>query len=219
MKLNRNIAGVTKVFSRLQSTQSSQKLVQLYNGSLSDVYRKLKVFSFGSLGAAFAISPIITILDAPINTAGRIFLITTALGTSITSTAMINWCGKPYVSSMKVLSSGDRQMVELITHSFTLKKLRTVVHDTRWLRRADRPLATWEVCDGELRVGAAEGRDEGVKEVVAETFDVKSDKKIGEWFVVWKRDGDLVVAEVQKTGAVDIYFNVDERSVPSVRVP
>lgn len=204
-------------FNRNQST-STPRLIQLYNGSLSDVYRKLKVFSFGSLGAAFAISPIITILDAPINTAGRIFLITTALTTSITSTAMINWCGKPYVSSMKVLSIGDRQSVELITHSFTLKKLRTLVHDTTWLRRADRPLATWEICDGDVSAAATHGRDDGVREVIAQTFHLTSGKLIGEWFVIWKRDGDSVSAEVQKTGAVDRYFNVDEKYVPSVRV-
>ncbi|EIM21214.1 hypothetical protein WALSEDRAFT_46690 [Wallemia mellicola CBS 633.66] len=212
---------IPSILSRLQSTHAIPKIVQLYNGSLSDVYRKLKVFSFGSLGAAVAISPIIAILDAPINTAGRVFLITTALGTSVTSTAMINWCGKPYVSSMKVLvnPSNSRQSVELITHSLTLRKLRTVVHDTQWLRRADRPLASWEVSDGELTSTIGEGRDHDVREVIAETFDVKSDKKIGEWFVIWKRSGDSLTAEVQKSGAVDRYFNVDEKSVPSVKVP
>ncbi|TIA93369.1 hypothetical protein E3P99_00215 [Wallemia hederae] len=200
-KESRIIRGSQRFLQKALSThsQSTQRITQLYTGSLSDVYRKLKVFSFGSLGAAFAISPIIAVLDAPINTAGRIFLITTALGTSITSTGMIQWC-------------------ELITHSFSLKKLRTIVHDTQWLRRADRPLATWEVSDGELRASADSYRDDGVKEIVAETFDVKSDNKIGEWFVLWKRQGDAVVGEVQKTGAVDRYFNVDEKSVPSVKV-
>ncbi|TIB93736.1 hypothetical protein E3Q10_03361 [Wallemia mellicola] len=190
---------IPSILSRLQSTHAIPKIVQLYNGSLSDVYRKLKVFSFGSLGAAVAISPIIAILDAPINTAGRVFLITTALGT--------------------INPSNSRQSVELITHSLTLRKLRTVVHDTQWLRRADRPLASWEVSDGELTSTIGEGRDHDVREVIAETFDVKSDKKIGEWFVIWKKSGDSLAAEVQKSGAVDRYFNVDEKSVPSVKVP
>ncbi|TIB70697.1 hypothetical protein E3Q22_00481 [Wallemia mellicola] len=190
---------IPSILSRLQSTHAIPKIVQLYNGSLSDVYRKLKVFSFGSLGAAVAISPIIAILDAPINTAGRVFLITTALGT--------------------INPSNSRQSVELITHSLTLRKLRTVVHDTQWLRRADRPLASWEVSDGELTSTIGEGRDHDVREVIAETFDVKSDKKIGEWFVIWKKSGDSLTAEVQKSGAVDRYFNVDEKSVPSVKVP
>ena len=195
-------------FSSIRSftTKSNKKITTLYNGTLSEVYRKLKVFSFGSLGAAFAISPIMAILDAPLNTAGRVFLISTALTTSITSTAMINWCGKPYVDSLKVLTNEDngRQSLEIITHSFTLRKLKTIVHDSQWLRHTDRPLAVWEIKDDELSSTVSEDRKEDQREIIAETFDLKTDNKIGEWFVNWsKKDDNNLIGKVEKVGTVD----------------
>ena len=133
----------------------------------------------------------------------RAALASIALGTSGVSTALVGWCGSPYVSTLRWLPATDAQqqsaavipteIVELTTHTITMRPRVTKVYDASFLVPANRPFATWELAEA-FRLPPAEVEQERAngllprEETVAETFDTRG-KVVGRWIVQWAEDG------------------------------
>ncbi|KAG8704436.1 hypothetical protein FRC11_009892, partial [Ceratobasidium sp. 423] len=171
-------------------TTASEKTDVFYRGPLSTTFKNLKLFSLTSLSLASALTPFIFIIDAPLSLSARIALAATALGTSVSSTALIAWCGKPYVVSMRRAPGSGA--VELTTTDVFLRERRTIVLDPRFFQTTSRPFATWELpesftADPEPTVR----RIAGFAEPVAVTRD-SSGNVVGQCVVEWNaKDGQL----------------------------
>jgi hypothetical protein len=92
-----------------------------YEGPLTSTFRRLKLFSLSSLGLTTALGPFIFIVESGLPYSARVALASMAFGTSWTSTAMVAWCGKPYVTTLqriKAEENGGSGGLEMTT--FTL---------------------------------------------------------------------------------------------------
>lgn len=77
----------------------------IYVGPLTRTFRRLKIFSLSSLALASSLSPFIFIVESSLPSTARAALATTALATSGVSTALVAWCGRPYVTTLRNLAS------------------------------------------------------------------------------------------------------------------
>jgi len=82
---------------------SSSSLI--YVGPLTQTFRRLKIFSLSSLALASSLSPLIFIVESSLPSTARVALATTALATSGVSTALVAWCGRPYVTALRNLAT------------------------------------------------------------------------------------------------------------------
>jgi len=150
----------------------------------------------------------------------RVALASIALSTSGISTALVGWCGSPYVATLRWLPADNAQhqpaitsteVVELTTQTLLLRKRITKVYDAGFLVPANRPFATWELAEA-FRLPPAEAEQERTsgllprEETIAETFDEKG-KVVGRWIVKWAEDGSGTCGE---SGKVVRYFNVHQ---------
>ncbi|KAH8087814.1 hypothetical protein BXZ70DRAFT_1002129 [Cristinia sonorae] len=146
----------------------------------------------------------------------RLALASIALSTSGVSTALVGWCGSPYVSTLRWLPATDgathaTEVVEMTTHTITMQPRVTKVYDAGFLVPANRPFASWELAEA-FRLPPAEAEQERAngmlprEETVAETLDAKG-KVVGRWIVEWAEDG---TGTCQGTGSIVRYFNVHQ---------
>jgi hypothetical protein len=77
----------------------------IYVGPLTQTFRRLKIFSLSSLALASTLSPFIFIVESSLPSTARAALAATALATSGVSTALVGWCGRPYVTTLRRLST------------------------------------------------------------------------------------------------------------------
>lgn len=165
--------------------------ILVYEGPLASTYRKLKGFSLTSLGLTSSVAPFFFLMDTSLPLAAKTVLASVVLGTSGISTALIAWCGKPYVSRLWRSESGTA--LELETTILYLEKRFTKVYDWKtFLRESERPFAKWELArEVEERVITKYGQFLE-EETVAETRD-KNGKIIGRWIVRWGKtdNGDV----------------------------
>lgn len=77
----------------------------IYIGPLTRTFRRLKIFSLSSLALASSLSPFIFIVESSLPSTARAALATTALATSGVSTALVAWCGRPYVTTLRNLAT------------------------------------------------------------------------------------------------------------------
>ncbi|KAL4255547.1 hypothetical protein AB1N83_012963 [Pleurotus pulmonarius] len=190
-----------------------------YEGPLSNTFRRLKIFSVASLTLSTTLAPFIFIIESTLPTIARGALVCAALGTSGISTALVSWCGRPYVTTLSRLTPSENNGVEgleMTTLTLTLRPRITRVYDTEFLAETDRPFAKWEL--RELIAYVKDKMDravpvQGQEETVAETFD-GAGNVIGRWIVKWKyhTEGgrDYVNGECRAVGKVERYFNVHE---------
>jgi len=177
--------------------------VYQYSGPLTETWKRLKLFSFASLGLAAAITPFFFILESTVPTAGRVMLGGVAIGSSSLSTALIGWCAAPYVTSLAVEQDGA---IKFTTKSFFMKPLETTVYDKGFLRPATRFMAHWQLAK-EIRLSNEEAEQaigdlkDGKEETVAETRDEKGNI-MGWWVVRWRRERDSYVGECTRSGNV-----------------
>ena len=75
----------------------------IYVGPLTQTFRRLKIFSLSSLALASTLSPFIFIIESSLPSTARAALAATALATSGVSTALVGWCGRPYVTTLRRL--------------------------------------------------------------------------------------------------------------------
>lgn len=193
---------------------TSSTILATYSAPLAKTFVRLKLFSLSSLTLATALSPVLMLAPAEIGYAGRAGLCVAALATSGSSTALLAWIGKPYVSEMKLLSGpatrahlirdlpeGDADLskmalsgeekpaIQAHTTNWRLQKLQTIVYEPSLFRPTSRPFATWElpVTPPSMALQAQPGV-QSVTRLVAATRNVKTDKVIGRWWARWTRD-------------------------------
>jgi hypothetical protein len=174
-----------------------------YSGPLTETWKRLKLFSFASLGLAAAITPFFFILESTVPMAGRAMLGSVAIASSSLSTALIGWCAAPYVTSLTV---GHDGAIKFTTKSFFMKSLETTVYDKGFLRPATRYMAHWQLAkairlSNEEDERAIAGLEDGKEETVAETRNEKGDV-LGWWAVRWRREGDNYVGECTGSGSI-----------------
>jgi hypothetical protein len=153
-------------------------------------------------------APFIFIVESSLPMSARIFLAATAISTSGISTALVSWCGAPYVSHLRRLipaENGGIEGIEMTTLTLTLKKQITRVYDSDFLVETRRPFAKWELAQeiqlpppSEDALTAAKSGAPGEEETVAETLNEKGEI-IGRWIVKW---GEAGAGTCQATGRV-----------------
>lgn len=174
-----------------------------YHGPLARTFKRLKLFSLSSLGLSAALTPFIFVIDSSLPTPARIALALTAIGTSGSSTALVGWCGAPYVSSMSRLSdtasTGKDGAIQMVTNNMWLQGRKTSVFDPRFLKPTNRPFARWELA----KVVEVEYDDamEGKEQVIAETTD-NNGRVCGQWLVKWGSSGAAVEPGTAPTSLV-----------------
>jgi len=150
------------------------------------------------------------VIETSLPFSARVALASTALLTSGVSTALVGWCGSPYVASMRTVGEGTAgaQGIQMKTFSLTLRPRYTTVYDTAFLTEAKRPFAKWELAENVTLPEAAQGAGE---ETVAETADAKG-TVVGRWIVTWDASG--LSGRCRAEGRVQKYFNVHEDLLP-----
>jgi hypothetical protein len=186
------------------------RVLATYEGPLSATFRRLKLFSLGSLALASVLTPVLLLAPGEISMAGRVGLCITALATSGVSTALIAWIGTPYVGTMRLLATPQRQHVmELNTLDWRLRKQTTLVYEPAFLRPTSRPFAAWEVTNNAPAPRDAPQAETTTK--VAETIDDKTGTSKGTWAVTYAPAADGgASAKVVVKGKPTRYFNVHE---------
>ena len=100
----------------------------VYHGPLSKSFRNLKIFSLSSVGLTLGLTPVLFVVESGLPMSARISLAAIALGTSGLSTALITWCAKPYVTTMRRFRperSGSAELLEMTTQSLFLQPVIT----------------------------------------------------------------------------------------------
>ncbi|KAI0263840.1 hypothetical protein BC834DRAFT_885851, partial [Gloeopeniophorella convolvens] len=199
----------------------------LYTGPLTQTFRRLKLFSLSSLALAGTLSPFIFVVESSLPTGARAALAAAALATSGVSTALVAWCGRPYVTALRRLptaGSADTDAgagahhtgshnanapagIELATLTVTLAPRATRVYDPAFLGDTRRAFARWELARAvQLPPEDAGGVRAGEEETVAETVD-RAGRVLGRWIVRWGEGGAGVC---RAEGRVETHFNVHE---------
>ncbi|KAL1938561.1 hypothetical protein VTO73DRAFT_11584 [Trametes versicolor] len=191
-----------------------------YHGPLATTFRRLKILSLSSLTLTFALTPFIFVLEttSSVPLAGRFALAGIAMATSSVSTALVAWCGRPYVATLRFLelergaeAAAAERALEMTTLTLGLHKRVTTVYDTAFLVPTSRPFATWELAEAfqlaeaEVQTARAEGRIPG-EETIAETRTAEG-AVIGRRVVSWDEHG---VGTCKDIGQVVPYFNVHQ---------
>ncbi|KAI9465257.1 hypothetical protein BJY52DRAFT_1202399 [Lactarius psammicola] len=194
--------------------KASEISAVIYIGPLTQTFRRLKIFSLSSLALAGSLSPFIFIVESSLPSTARVALAATALATSGVSTALVAWCGKPYVTTLRRLSSttptptpiavaSQQQQhtthshnenapagIELTTLTLALTPRATRVYDPAFLGDTTRAFARWELARSvQLPPEDAAGVRPGEEETVAETLD-SAGKVLGRWIVTWGENGE-----------------------------
>jgi hypothetical protein len=169
-----------------------------YHGPLAQTFRRLKIFSLATLGLTCTMAPFLFIVESSLPMSARVFLTATAISTSTISTALVSWCGAPYVVDLRRLTpaeNGGIEGIEMTTLTLTLKKLTTRVYDADFLVETNRPFAKWELPlaiqlppSDEDNTAAGKAGAPGEEETVAETLNDRGEV-IGRWIVKWGEGG------------------------------
>jgi hypothetical protein len=198
---------------------------QIYHGPLTTTFRRLKLFSLSSLGLSVGLAPFLFLLETSsgLPVIARFALAGTALTTSGVSTALVGWCGKPYVTTLEREGGG----VAMTTLTLALKKRVTHVYDTAFLVDTSRPFAKWELAESVHVDGKSRDTVPGTEETVAETLDSRG-AVVGRWIVKWGEGGQGTCREVGKISRCAFYhsyssleltvgrhFNVHEELLPT----
>ena len=126
----RHFSDNTQTTSTSTDTPVEKKETGDYVGPLSNTFRRLKIFSMASFGLSVTLAPFMFIIESNLPYSGRFALASVALGTSGLSTALVAWCAKPYVNTLRRYKpDGEKggEVVELTTASFFLKPRVTTV--------------------------------------------------------------------------------------------
>ncbi len=100
------------------SSSSNPSDSSIYHGPLAKTFKKLKLFSLASLSLSITLAPFMFLVEANLPASARVALASIAIGTSGLSTALVGWCGKPYVKTLKRLKTSDgAEGLELITYT------------------------------------------------------------------------------------------------------
>lgn len=192
-------------------SESDPASKDVYIGPLSQTFRRVKIFSLSSLSLSLLMTPFIFMLEtsSAVPFIGRIALTGTVIVASTVSTALVAWCGRPYVNKLRwipveesIVAEKQPTSVELTTATLILRTRITRVYDSAFLVPTNRPFAKWELAEA-FKLPPAEAAAEKAKgnlpreETVAETMD-KDGKIVGRWIVRWDEDGAGTCREMGK---------------------
>lgn len=107
---------------------------KLYLGPLGSTFRRLKIFSLSSLALSTTLAPFIFVIESNLPPTARLALASIAITTSMTSTVMVAWVGKPYVTDLRYIrpeENGGAEGMEMTTMSLTMKPRVTTVSGVR----------------------------------------------------------------------------------------
>jgi hypothetical protein len=105
-------------------SQSEDVYSKVYLGPLDSTFRRLKIFSLTSLSLSATLAPFMFVIESNLPMTARLSLATIALTTSGASTALVSWCGKPYVTKLRYISpeeNGGAEGMEMTTLTLMLK--------------------------------------------------------------------------------------------------
>lgn len=195
-----------KTSPRAFTTHSDETI---YHGPLAPTFRRLKIFSLSSLALSFSFAPFIFLVESQLPLSARIALASTVLATGGVSTALIAWCGSPYVTTLRRINPLESsQGLEMTTLTLFLRERVTRVYDSEFLVDTPRFFAKWQLAENVPLPSKRAGQDgvlPGQKETVAETLDEKGGV-VGRWVVTWGEQG----GKCQEVGKVVRYFNIHE---------
>ncbi|CAO3694089.1 unnamed protein product [Rhizopus stolonifer] len=155
LKKTQKFSSITCLNNKRFYTNQKQP-VTIYTGPLSNVAKKLKLFSITSLSLGVGISPCVFAIDVPVPFVAKAALVGAAVVTSAASTGLIQWVMSPYVTKITVpepLTEGELPK-ELTIHSlsFTAKDHTTTV-PVGSIEPASRIFTTWMITDPSQAVG------------------------------------------------------------------
>lgn len=107
---------------------------KLYVGPLGTTFRRLKIFSLSSLMLSTTLAPFIFVIESNLPPTARLVLASIAILTSATSTGLVAWVGKPYVTQLRYIrpeENGGAEGIEMTTMSLTMKPKITTVSGVR----------------------------------------------------------------------------------------
>ncbi|KAH8115363.1 hypothetical protein DFH11DRAFT_1507821 [Phellopilus nigrolimitatus] len=175
------------------------------------------------MGLATALCPFFFIIDTSLPFAARIALASTAMATSGVSTALVGWCGHPYVTTIRTVADINDSKpeendvpriegIQLETRTLALRPRFTTVFDSAFLVETKRPFAKWELAESLVLQRLSEvGSEVPTEETVAETMNAQG-RVLGRWIVSWNEDGTKGVCRGE--GKVQRFFNVHEELLP-----
>lgn len=194
----RSIHHVHGTLPSASAARSPDTYTKEYKGPLALTFRRLKIFSLASLSLSTALSPFMFIVEANLPMSARASLAGMALTTSGISTALVGWCGKPYVETLRHLRASENDGIEgleMTTLSIFLRRRITRVYDVDFLVQTSRAFAKWELAETvtfcPVTAGAEATRKAGVpgqEETVAETITTDGEV-LGRWIVKWEEGG------------------------------
>lgn len=191
---SRCLSSSTRRFQSLPASPNKENDQQeIYTGPLAKTFRSLKIFSLSSMGLAAALTPFMFVIQTSLPNVARVALAATALTTSGISTALVAWCGQPYVAKAYTLPDAKQEDgsptsesladgIQLETFDIFLRPRLTNVYDTSFLIEAKRPFAKWELAES-LSVQKPDS-DVPNEELVAETL-TGDGRVLGRWIVSW----------------------------------
>ena len=200
---------VSTRFRNLSTSQSEPASTPevVYQGPLTNTFRRLKIFSLSSLTLSAALSPLIFIIEAPnIPLSARFGLAGVAITTSGVSTALIAWCGSPYVTKLQRIEK--EHALRMTTLTLGLHERITTVFDTSFLKETSRAFAKWELAD-HIRLEGKEQQQRvvaGTQETVAETTNSKGGL-VGSWVVTWGENGEGTCTHVGKVNRYVLFIS------------
>jgi hypothetical protein len=120
----------TTTASESPTTNEDEVYNKLYIGPLESTFRRLKIFSLASLTLSTTLAPFIFMIESNLPPTARLALASIAITTSATSTGMVAWCGKPYVTKLRYIKpeeNGGAEGMEMTTMSLFMKPRITTV--------------------------------------------------------------------------------------------
>lgn len=95
-----------------QNPPTPSKEITTYHGPLAATFRRLKIFSLSSLTLSTTLAPFMFLVESNLPLTARFALASIAIGTSGLSTALVGWCGQPYVTTLTRLKPEENDGVE-----------------------------------------------------------------------------------------------------------
>ncbi|KAJ1890712.1 hypothetical protein LPJ66_007319 [Kickxella alabastrina] len=156
---NRLVSGKFEPMRFYQTSESpSQWTTKLvYEGSLTKAAKVMKLASVASLVGASAAVPLFFSGDSDVPSSARTILALTTIGMTASSTAIVTWALKPYITSLYTLNqNGAEEVVDggpVIVETMTfLAQPRTRLVFPEQLRPATLPMTSWVVVDADERM-------------------------------------------------------------------
>ncbi|KAJ2488010.1 mitochondrial proton-transporting ATP synthase complex assembly [Coemansia sp. RSA 2050] len=133
--------------------------VVVYEGGLSKAARVMKLASVASLVGASAAIPFFFTGSSDIPSGARTILAITTLGMTGSSTALVTWALRPYITSLSILEPTVGPATPMLVDTLTfLAQTRTRLVFPEQLRPATMPLTSWSVSEpSEKLVEASKG--------------------------------------------------------------